>query len=277
MSGVVLLASYPKSGNTWTRAFLASLDSGGSIPDINALGPPASLSSRAVCDLVLDEDTGDLSNAEIARVRPWISRRVAGEFAAPVKAHDAWLVPPGATEPPFPADIIDRAILIVRDPRDVALSCVHHFGKPLARIVDDMADPDFALGTSGKHSNRQIYQFVSTWSGHVRSWLDQSDFPVRLIRYEDMITDPVASFTAAARFLGRKEDDATIARAVESSSFDVLVRQETRDGFAERLGGSNAPFFRSGRAGGWREAMPGTVAARIADDHGATMRRLGYL
>ncbi|MGY4396628.1 aryl sulfotransferase [Sphingomonas sp. UYAg733] len=276
MSGVVLLASYPKSGNTWTRAFLASLDAGGGTPDINALGPSASLSSRALCDLVLDEDTGDLSNAEIARVRPWISRRVAGEFTAPVKAHDAWLVPPGAIEPPFPADIIDRAILIVRDPRDVALSCVHHFGKSLDEVVDDMADPQFCLGATDNHANRQVYQLVSSWSRHAASWLDDTPFPVHLMRYEAMRGDPAACFAAALRFLGRDDDRATIDRAVAASSFDALAAQEKEAGFAERLRRSSAPFFRSGRAGGWRDTMSAETAGRVVADHGAMMRRLGY-
>ena len=39
MKGIVWLASYPKSGNTWFRAFLANLLHGGEQPvDINQFG-----------------------------------------------------------------------------------------------------------------------------------------------------------------------------------------------------------------------------------------------
>jgi aryl sulfotransferase len=36
------------------------------------------------------------------------------------------------------------------------------------------------------------------------------------------------------------------------------------------------PFFRSGRTGGWREALSAEQVALIEDAHGPTMRKLGY-
>lgn len=48
MSGLALIASYPTSGNTWLRAFLASYPRGGQPIDLNAyLARIGNLTARA--------------------------------------------------------------------------------------------------------------------------------------------------------------------------------------------------------------------------------------
>ena len=52
-TGIWWLASYPKSGNTWLRVFLASLISGRPV-DINAMsGPGPSADARSCLDEAL--------------------------------------------------------------------------------------------------------------------------------------------------------------------------------------------------------------------------------
>ena len=38
-----------------------------------------------------------------------------------------------------------------------------------------------------------------------------------------------------------------------------------------------AAFFREGKAGNWRQTLTALQVARIVGDHGAVMRRFGYL
>jgi aryl sulfotransferase len=110
----------------------------------------------------------------------------------------------------------------------------------------------------------------------VVSWLD-APLDVHTVRYEDMLADPEACLGAAARFLGIEADAATVARAVGAVSFERLAEQErAAGGFREALRPGQT-FFRQGRAGAWREALPDALARRIEADHGAVMRRLGYL
>ena len=61
MAEIVWLASYPKSGNTWVRAFLAALLDGPDALDINRLGSHI-VSSRDVLDEHLGVETSDLSH-----------------------------------------------------------------------------------------------------------------------------------------------------------------------------------------------------------------------
>jgi aryl sulfotransferase len=277
MTGLVVLASYPKSGNTWMRAFLGSLVRGGRTPDINTELTALTLTWRSECDAWIDLETSDLTAAEVATIRPYVSRRAAATAQGVVKVHDANVVPPGGREPPYPADSIDRVIYIVRDPRDVAVSSVHHYGKSIEAIVADMNDPGFGVGYSAYGLSNNIQQHISTWSRHVESWLDATGLRVHLVRYEDMAKEPERTFADAAVFLGLDHGPEEISRATRAASFQRLADQEAEVGFREISMLADAPFFRRGKAGGWREELPPVLAEQIVRDHGPVMRRIGYL
>lgn len=277
MSRLVLLVSYPKSGNTWMRAFLASLTRGGRTPDINTELTAGVLTDRAECDAWVGAETSDLTAQEIAAIRPYISRRAAVAGRDIVKVHDANIAPPGASEPAFPADCVDRVIYIVRDPRDVAVSCTYHFEKSAEVVASDMNDPFFSIGHADTRLTPQIDQYLSTWSRHVESWLDAPDLRVQKVRYEDMANAPQQTFAAAARFLGVECTDDVLAQVVDSVGFQKLAEQEGKTIFRERNPRTTERFFRRGRIGGWRTELPHAVSDRIKRDHGRVMRRLGYV
>ena len=73
------LASYPKSGNTWFRIFLANLQSPSSEPvNINQIDYRQTTSTRSWLDNTLGFDTTLLSLDEINNLRPaahaWLSK-----------------------------------------------------------------------------------------------------------------------------------------------------------------------------------------------------------
>ncbi|MDR3514478.1 MAG: sulfotransferase domain-containing protein [Azospirillaceae bacterium] len=277
MTGVTLVASYPKSGNTWVRACLTSLRQGGGAVDINALYGDGRL-SRAHYDDALDVDTSDLLPAEFARYRGEACRAMLCDCPPPVvlKLHDAWLPFPGTCAFPLPADMIDAVVFLVRDPRDVAPSLAHRGGYDIDAAIDRMADPAYPLPQQSDGIWAQIPQFVSSWSAYALSWLE-SGLPLFLFRYEDLLADPISRFQAIARVAGFPHDAVRVGRAVAASRFDVLRAAEAADGFSEARLNPGARFFRQGIAGAWRDRLSVAQAARIERDHGPVMRRLGYL
>lgn len=279
MSGFLWLASYPKSGNTWLRLVLGSLSRQSTTIDINEVGREIPIvSQRDTIDEALGTESSDFSEDEIERLRPCLYRQMAQSLHQPAwrKVHDAWTLT-DRQEPLFPADISHGAIVIVRDPRDVAVSLASHTGRSVDDTIAFMADANACLADGRGHSlPDQIRQRLLDWSGHVASWLDTSGLPILCLRYEDVLAQPQTSFHAAMRFAGLERSDEDLAALVEAARFDALRGQEERFGFGERNSPSNY-FFRRGIAGGWRDTLSPEQVRRIETAHGPMMSRLGYL
>ncbi len=268
MGKIVWLASYPKSGNTWVRSFLHNYILRPETPhSINAL-LEFSVAENAAAFFGADGKV--LDPAQVQRLRPGVHAQLTQLHPdlVFVKTHNANRAVEGIAlcTPEHTAG----AVYIVRDPRDVALSYAAYTGRPVDEIIDFMAHDQAATASD----ERQVFELLSSWSGHVRSWVAS---PKRLLmRYEDLLVEPERYFARLVRFLGTGTvDEARLARAVAFSSFATLAAQEARDGFES--GGRHGPFFRTGQAGQWKTRLTPAQAARIADAHGEIMGKLGYL
>jgi aryl sulfotransferase len=275
VSGIFWLASYPKSGNTWLRAFIATLLFG-EPADINKLGFLGGMASdRFDFDEALGIAAADLTLDQQTNLRPRAYEIWAAEAKRPLycKAHDCYHATP-AGEPLFPTKATRGAVYVVRDPRAVAVSLAHHTGRTLDDEIARMADANANLSSSPDGLDHQLHQQLRSWSDHVQSWL-AAPFPVHVVRYEDMHTDPAAAFGAVAGFLDLSHDTERIGSAVAAASFSRLQAQERASGFFERPRHA-AAFFREGRVDGWRDALTPAQAARIVTTHSAVMRQYGY-
>lgn len=278
MSDFVWLASYPKSGNTWFRVFLSNFLRDQDAPaDINALEIEDAASNRSLIDSAMAVECSELTEEELAWYRPQAFRELArrSKKTSYAKVHDAWTCS-AEGEALFPPDISRGAIYLVRNPLAVAVSFAHHSGVSLDEMIDRMNRPDFALTGNPRRAELAVKQYMSTWSIHVLSWLDQTAIPVHLVRYEDMLDRPLETFRNAVRFLGLHDDQERIRKAVAFSSFGELKAQEQTHGFRERPSASNQ-FFRQGRADAWRETLTEGQVERVTRDHRAVMMRMGYL
>jgi hypothetical protein len=269
------LASYPKSGNTWLRIALASLLSGRPA-DINAM-PFVSViaNNRARFDKALGIESADLTLEQEANLQPRAFELWAADAAQPLycKTHDAHRMTP-AGEPLFPTAVTLGAICVVRDPRAVAVSLANHLAESIDKAIARMEDPAAGSSTFTSRLSPQLFQRHGRWCDHIDSWLS-APFPVHLLRYEDMHSDPHAAFAAVATFLGLPSDCERIAAAVEAAAFPRLQAQERATGFVEKPMQA-AAFFREGTVDGWRRTLLPEQAARIVAANEAVMRRLGY-
>jgi aryl sulfotransferase len=276
-TGIIWLASFPRSGNTWFRIFLANLAVGENGPaDINNLDGSIA-SDRHEFEAATILDSGLISDDDIDRLRPRVYERIAAEATEQhwIKVHDAYTLTPDG-EPILGRRAARAAVYLVRDPRDVAISLAYHNGTTIDDAIKFMNNADGALSGWRKGMARQLRQKLHGWSGHVTSWLDQTDVPVHTLRYEDLVADPVACFSVALRFAERPATEAEIERAIRNAEFTKLQRQESEKGFAEGNVSRTAPFFRSGRAGGWRDKLTAEQIARIEEINAPMMQRLGY-
>ena len=271
-NGHFLIASYPKSGNTWVRCLIASLHSGGKAPDINDLASLCPLaSSRKWLENLVGIPTGELTAEEILEARNEAYLLAARTATGPLylKTHDAWsarLFPPQAT----------RGIVhIVRDPRDIAPSFAHHGQIGLDTMIGQMECEGLVVSRSLRKWRAQADQAVGSWSEHVQSWFGQTNSPRLLLRYEDMRADPVGQTTRLSDFLGLGCDSGLIERTVAACDFRLLQAMERQSGFSEKPPKSER-FFRQGMADAWRGALTPEQAGRIAAGHRTVMTALGY-
>jgi hypothetical protein len=285
---LIWLASYPKSGNTWTRILFANFflageqagnaderakpESEGGIPLAGTIS-----SDRPNFDDATGLPSSDLTPTEIDLLRPGAYRQLAtraqnGQIF--IKTHDAYQVnAEGAGI--FPADCTRGAVLLVRHPMDVALSYGYHMGHAdSARAVRSLANPNHVMAGDGK---RQIHQRTMGWHGHYLSWTRQDAIPLLVVRYEDMLADTTTQFLRMLRFLEipGADDSARVQRAVALSRFERLQSIEERDGFRE-IPVRAERFFRSGRAGEGIAQLPDDLKRLIMRKHRAVMAELGY-
>jgi aryl sulfotransferase len=287
----IWLASYPKSGNTWLRMLIANLAAKDDRPvGINDLAAMSGIASaRGPFDDLLLIDSGLLTHDEADCLRPRLYEELARgadsnegdpREAPPavryIKVHDAYTLTPLGEPLLAGARGAEGAIVIVRDPRDVAPSLASHRNTSIDDAIAFMNDRDAKFSANPAKQHLQLRQKLPGWSGHVASWLDQTDIPAHLVRYEDLQIDTAAVLRRALEFAGQAAADDELCRAVKFADFTRLRQQEEETGFREAPQQAGARFFRRGETGAWRDELTPDQAARIEADHAPMMRRLGY-
>ncbi|WP_419757940.1 sulfotransferase domain-containing protein [Acidisoma sp.] len=275
MGQIIWIASYPKSGSTWLRAFLHNYARNTEAPhDINSLMDLTTGESSAARYRRHDpRPPVEYSIADVQRMRPLVHHALADAHPGLVfvKTHSALLVVAGVQT--ITKAVTSGAIYILRDPRDVAISYSRHLDRSIDDTIAVMADVEAATGGT----NEKVYERLSSWSAHVHFWTRRPHADLHVMRYEDMVEAPVQAFGSLIRFLGDDPPQDRLERAVAFSDFSVLAEQERSRGFIEQPARSAGRFFRSGKVGQWREVLTRAQAARIEQHHGEVMRRFGYL
>ena len=233
------VVSYPRSGNTWTRFLIANL-----------LHPEEPVTFANI-ERVIPDATA-LSNRAMKRMpRPRI-----------VKTHEYF-------EPRY-----RKAVYLVRDPRDVAVS-LYQFRRKSGLIED-------AYPIERYVSERFIPGDLDvSWAEHVGSWLGaRRKHPgFLLVRYEDLQGDVSTELTKIGRFLGVDVTPERVATAIERSGAErmrKLEKAEHESWVTTKGRRADIPFVGAAKSGRWRESLPAAAAALIEAEWGELMRGLGY-
>jgi hypothetical protein len=274
MKSIVWLASYPKSGNTWLRIFLANyvVNSDKPLP-INeiyriGIGDSNVKTYRAVSNEFLNPS----DPMQSARIRPAVLQGIVNNRADInlVKTHcenglafGVKLIPPELTR---------SAIYIMRNPLDMIVSYASHYGKTIDEAIQAINGKDNAL----LGGDDTVCQYLGTWSNHVIGWTKARKFPVLALRYEDMLKDPHEAFSRVIRHIGLPEDSGDrLERAIQFSDFKALQEQESKTSFVENSDNQER-FFRSGKAEQWKTELTDDQVRQILQDHGRVMKKFGY-
>lgn len=197
---ITWLASYPKSGNTWVR-FLFYHYFYGEMPETVDL-------NRRIPDI---HNKGDFERARDAEPRLL------------VKTH--WMLGPRMPH----ARETARAVYIVRNPRDVLLSCLN-YQRLLGALPPGFTDHQYAQVFIAAGGDPSMARFgFGTWEDNVFSWTAQRRFPVLVVRYRDLKDDAALQLRRMLDFMGEEIDDQRLRRAADLSTFDRLRSLEARE------------------------------------------------
>jgi|ERR1700722_1429119 len=231
-SSDVFLGSYPRSGSTWLRFILQEI----------LTGEPSRFENV---------------NQRIAFVgRHGNAPSVLPHGARLLQTHEAY------------RKEYQRAIYLVRDPRDVALS-EYAFQKARGWVDGDFHS--YLVGFLGGEVNG-----FGSWRAHVHSWLtaaDASGGNVRVYRYDELRRDTLTSLTSMLEFLNVTVDSQKISDAIASNSLQQMRKKEE---LSPQKVSKRDRFVRNGSVGGWRENLNDAQVELVNRSLGREMTRLGY-
>jgi hypothetical protein len=240
----LFIVSYPKSGNTWTRFLIGNL--------------------------IYENDPVSFANVESRIPSIYIfSDRQLLKLPRIFKSHDC-------CDPRY-----RNVIYIVRDPRDVIVSAYHYSIKVNIWPEDSPIEDFVAKFVSGSfHSGLLVDARWGNWYDNVSSWLAlQHNRKFLLLRYEDMLEDPVRELRKLAAFLGKSPSTERLQQVVELSSarrMRELEQAQSKDWKLTQNTRQDKPFVRKATKETWREELPPDSVQLIESAWGDLMTRLGY-
>lgn len=167
-----------------------------------------------------------------------------------------------------------RIVLLVRDPRDVAVSQFFQWKfrmRPGKKFINDYPPHGADIDTWEFVLDREagvprIVDYFNGWAAAIPELVD-----VLVVRYEDMRADPAAVLRRILDFTGTPVSDEQVREAVEFAAYDNMRKME-REGFFRGTGArvkaadeSNPQSFkvRKGKVGGYRDYFTDEQCARL--------------
>ena len=280
---IIWLASFPKSGNTWMRAFLSSylyLDLDKENFTFNLLKK-----IERFPNLNQLNNIGIKPKSFLDVAKSWIPTQNHINLNNKInllKTHQAF----GNFEN-FPFTDSNNtlgAIYLVRDPRDVLISYSKHMKQSIDKTLDLVLEDD-SKGNLFEGKNSVIGEMRGSWSQHYNSWKYSNLKEKIIIKYEDLINNPFDTFSKVIshlNYLFRKlsfplETNAErIRKCIQISNFNNLQNLEKKSGFSDNIK-SGATFFNKGTTNQWQDELNDKIIYKIEKKFKKEMKELNYI
>ena len=282
---IIWLASYPKSGNTYVRAFLSAyyFSENGEF-DFSQIARI----DQFPHEKFFKEQVSSISEAS----KQWapIQREINKDKKIRFFKTHSFLGNYQGNQFTSPETTLG-AIYIVRDPRNVLSSLKNHYSFDDNSALKMIKDKTRSLmSNNGSHAS---LTYISSWSENYLSWLRNNQFRRLFIKYEDLITNKYETFRDIIVFtntlMNRVEgvNKSKLQKAIETTNFDVLKKKEV----SETFDGSESSFknwrkfhsenknlfFNLGPDNNWKKILKTNVSKEIEISFEKEMIELKYL
>lgn len=149
-------------------------------------------------------------------------------------------------------------ICLVRDGRDSLVSIAHHRTNIVAPGSDFLQNLEEAT-----HAEKGSY--FGGWGVNVYEWIQKAQV---VIRFEDLILDPVGQLERLRTFIDLPKPDRNNLPTFSSQKFGTPKYGPQK--------GENDLFFRKGKSNGWKDEMPEHLEELFWKKNGHVMELLGY-
>ena len=275
----IWLSSYPKSGNTMLRLFLSTyfFTKNGKIDSFEIIKHITNFQNLVLT--LANVPSYEEFKKDLTKVCPlWLNAQKTHEPKIKkslfVKTHSFM---GKINNYPLTNEKYTKAFIhIVRDPRSVIISNMHHFNLTIEESLENILnDRRFSLGRGAPAP-----EIISSWKNHYISWKKYAfNVPSIIIKYEDIIINPEKNFLNVLKFLQTvmsfNIDQKKYMNTLKSIKFNNVRNLENKIGFDEKLHGNF--FFRKGLINEWRNFLPKKIQNKIEKIFNEEMEELGYL
>ena len=273
---IIWIPSYPKSGNTWIRAFLCTyLYSSDGLFNFSLLNKIGEFPDHNILNKFMDSK--DFYNLkEVSKhsheVQEFINLNKKLTF---LKTHSAlWNINGNVFTN---SDNTLVFIYIVRDPRNVILSMSNHFETSQEESFKTITNERYIIYPK---FNNQIFPatFIGSWNHHYLSWKNFNSVNKVIIKYEDLINNTKDTFKKIINFLSKyseiKYNEAKLINAINTTQFDNLKKYEDKYGF--NMGQKNK-FFYLGQENNWKNLLDPEIEKKTREAFLKEMKELEYI
>ena len=279
---IIWIASYPKSGNTWLRALLASyyFTNEGSF----------SLSLLDKIDAFPSDKFFKEYNDQFSKVEDtskyWLKEQEKINKKNKItflKTHSAICKINGNSFTNKENSI--GAIYIVRDPRNVITSISNHYQISIEDAFQFMKDEK--RGIINKKDGRYLgFQALWSWSINQKTWVENNLFPVLVIKYEDLLKETYNTFRKVIEFINKISNSSKIfnkykgKNSIKNTSFEKLQRMENDHGFVEAMNkkGTNKKikFFNLGQKNNYKNLLSQDLIIKMNEFYKEELIKFNY-
>ena len=179
------------------------------------------------------------------------------------------------------------AIYIIRDPRNIITSLQNHYELSSNEALEFMLNEKKYIYDHHVENDFSDFQFISSWEKNYKSWKYQNEFPIKIVKYEDLTNDINSCFYEIIKFINQITnkndliDEKKMKKSIHSTSFQKLKEIENSKGFLESVKSkkknSQIPFFNMGPKNDWKKILNEDLKVKINNIFEKNLKELSYL